>query len=104
MELTGDYRLVELLVEPDDWVAGKNLREADLPEEGVLVLAVRRSDESFIGAPHGSTQVEAGDTLIVYGHIDAIEHLDERRKGFLAEQAHKEAAIKHRERRQGDRV
>lgn len=53
MHLAGEFRLVELYVEPDDWLAERTLQETDLRHEGVLVLGVRRDGGHSIGAPHG---------------------------------------------------
>lgn len=98
MQLAGDYRLVELGVTERDWIAGKRLEQADIHGEGLLVLAVNHANGDFIGVPHGDTRIEAGDTLIVYGHLDAIEALDRRRSSQLAEQSHREATLRHERR------
>lgn len=100
MHLAGDYRLVELGVTEKDWIAGKQLSEADIHSEGLLVLAVNRSNGDFVGVPHGQTRIEAGDTLVLYGHLDGIEALDKRHRSLLSEQSHREAALKHEQRKQ----
>ena len=46
-----DYGVAEIMVEPQDWLAGRRLGELSLPEEGVLVLGVQRDDGSYTGAP-----------------------------------------------------
>lgn len=86
MQLSGDYRIVEMLVEEDDWLCGTTLGRSRLRNEGIVVLGVRRGDGTYVGAPNGDTRIVADDTLIAYGRIDALEALDERRKdirGFL---------------------
>src|SRR6056297_969890 len=79
--LSGDYRVVEWAVSPDDWLAGRSLAQAALAEEGVLVLAVQRSDSTFLGTPSGEIEIRSDDTLVLYGHVDALERLDARRQG-----------------------
>jgi hypothetical protein len=91
LQLEGDYAVSELLVEPNDWLADKSLIELKLPEEGVLVLGIRRKEGAFLGTPTGDMQVHAGDTLTLYGPVDRIEDLDQRRRGKRGEVAHKEA-------------
>ncbi len=100
MQLAGDYRLVELAVTDKDWLAGKCLAEADLRSEGLLVLAVNHANGKFVGVPHGDTRIQADDTLVLYGHLDSIEALDKRRSSLLlAEQSHREATLKHEQRK-----
>lgn len=50
LHLSGDWRVVELKVEPDDWIARRPLAELDLPEEGILVLGITRRGGRYLGA------------------------------------------------------
>lgn len=79
MHLGGAYSVVELAVREGDWLAEKSLAELKLPDEGVVVLGITRSDGLFIGAPRGSSVTKAGDTLLVYGRSSELEALDRRR-------------------------
>ncbi|MDA1053433.1 MAG: TrkA C-terminal domain-containing protein [Planctomycetota bacterium] len=97
LQLQGDYAVSELLVEPDDWLAEKTLIELKLPREGVLVLGVRRGKGSYLGAPTADMKVHAGDTLILYGLVERIEDLDQRRQGKQGDEAHQEAVEEHEE-------
>ncbi|HSO00346.1 MAG TPA: TrkA C-terminal domain-containing protein, partial [Candidatus Nanopelagicales bacterium] len=82
LHLAERFGIAEILVEPEDWVAGKTLGEADLRAAGVAVLGVeRREGEGFVAAPDKDTKVCPGDVLIVYGHEGAIEGLGQRPKG-----------------------
>lgn len=96
MQLSGDYRLVDLQLGEDDWLAGKTLGESRIAEEGLVVLAIHRSDETFLGTPQGDTRLEAGDRLVVYGRVEALQELDERRRGYTGDMAH-EAAVQEQE-------
>ncbi|RLE31535.1 potassium transporter TrkA [Candidatus Acetothermia bacterium] len=97
LDLHGDYRVVEHVVEPGDWLAGRTLADLKLREEGVLVLGIRRADGTYIGAPRGWTEVRPGDTLIVYGRAGLLEELCRRRAGPEGDRAH-EKAVKEQER------
>lgn len=102
LHLTGDYRVVELTVEPQDWLAAKPLRELRLNDEGVLVLGIQRPDGSFTGAPDGDTAAHPGDTLILYGRAARIDELDERRNDHRGHFAHMDAVAEARADRQRD--
>lgn len=82
MHLTEDYRLVELLLEDDDWLISRTIEETKLRDEGIVLLAIERSDKTFLGSPQADTEMHKGDHLILYGRVDALKRLDERRKGF----------------------
>jgi TrkA family protein len=96
LELENGYRVSELAVEPGDWMAGRTLAELRLRDEGVLVLGISRSDD-WVGAPVGTTRVDAGDTLVLYGREDAVCDLDERQRGAGGEAAHARAVASRRE-------
>ena len=88
LQLTTDFAVTELSVGPNDWLASKTLLELKLPREGVLVLGVRRRDGEYIGAPCADTQIQPFDALIMYGPVERIKELDERRAGRTGDVAH----------------
>ena len=61
------------------------------------MLGIKRKTGAYIGAPDGKSQIEAGDTLIVYGKLDQIEELDRRGAGYLGDRAHQSAVSEHEE-------
>jgi len=97
--LSGDYRIVEWAVGPDDWLAGRTLAQSALAEEGLLVLAVQRKGGTFRGTPSGEIEIESHDTLVIYGHVDTLEQLDTRRRGPGGELDHLEAVAEGERRR-----
>ncbi len=97
LHLSGDYTVMEMDVEEDDWVSGKSLRELDLPDEGILVLGIRRKDGTYIGAPRGNHHIYPGDTIVIYGNRRLLLDLEKRRKGKEGDRAHIEAIKKQRE-------
>lgn len=97
LQLENGYAVSELIVESQDWLAGKTLSELRLPNEGVLVLGIRREDGAYMGTPTADMEVNPGDTLVIYGPIDRIEELDQRRKGRRGEIAHQEAVQEQEE-------
>jgi hypothetical protein len=96
LELEGGYRVVELVVEPQDWMAGQTLAALRLRDEGVVVLGISRRGD-WIGAPAGQTRVEPGDTLVLYGLEETVCELDERQRGASGEAAHARAVASRRE-------
>ncbi|MEW4486832.1 TrkA C-terminal domain-containing protein [Thalassoglobus sp. JC818] len=96
LQLEGGFAVSELLVNSKDWVAGKKLAELRLPNEGVLVLGIRRGkDGKFVGTPNGATEVHANDTLILYGRVESVSDLDQRTLGRRGDEAHREAVLRH---------
>jgi len=96
LRLAGDYEVAELLVEAGDWLAGQTLAKADLPHEGILVLGIVRATGEYVGAPTGSTELRAGDTLLLYGRDAVVRGLDERHAGGEGDRAHLDAIADHR--------
>ncbi len=94
LRLGGNYRIAEILVEPDSWLAGRSLAEAQPAAEGILVLGIDRSSGLWFGTPGGDTELDAGDTLVVYGRTEAIEALQQRRRGQDAAREQEEAIAK----------
>lgn len=90
LDLASNYAVAELGVEADSWVAEHRLADLHLPDEGVLVLGIRRSDGAFVGAPRGDSQIHEHDTLIVYGYTDVLEDLGTRKVGMEGDRTHVE--------------
>ena len=91
LHMAGEYKVVELYIEDNDWLADRRLDELDLASEGFLVLGITRSDGTYIGAPNGIMKFLAGDTIVIYGRAPAFEKLDSRQKGFQGDQEHEDA-------------
>ena len=90
LHLAGDYRLAELRVNPEDWLAEKTMKEAGLRQEGVMVLGIERPDGTFTGTPDGNTAIRQGDILVLYGRTGALRELDERQKGVRGDIRHEQ--------------
>jgi hypothetical protein len=93
MRIGGDYAVIELAVQEGDWMADKSLAQLELPDEGVLVLAVQRANGEFLGAPRGRTTVAAGDTVFLYGRSIVAADLDDRPDSPRGDFAHEQAVV-----------
>jgi K+/H+ antiporter YhaU regulatory subunit KhtT len=91
LRLTGDYRVVEIQIEHEDWLANRTLADTRLRAEGVVVLGIQRSDGTYIGVPTSDDEVRPHDVLLLYGRVRALERLDERRRGVAGQREHEEA-------------
>jgi len=61
--------ILELQVSEDSPLVGKKLKDVDLRKQlGVTVIAIRKADGSLNLTITGDTEIEAGDTLILFGH------------------------------------
>lgn len=85
------YEVREMKVMEGDWLASRSLESLDLSREGVLVLAVRRSDGTHLGAPHPHTEIVPGDTIIAYGRSDNLAELEGRQAGGEGDKAREQA-------------
>ena len=88
LHLRHDYGVTELLVRAGDWLANRELQETQLGGEGILVLGIECPGGEFIGAPSGSTEIRAGDRLVLYGRIARIAEVDQRVAGGEGDRAH----------------
>jgi hypothetical protein len=91
LELAGGYAVAELEVDPSDWIAGRELGELTLRDEGVVVLGIHRRGGVYLGAPDGDTRIEPEDVLLLYGREERVEELDRRRHDQSGDQAHRQA-------------
>lgn len=71
LSVTGDYSVVEILVQPEDHNVGKTLRETNFRKRKILVLAIERQGES-LGLPGPEEVIQLGDKLLCYGHVESI--------------------------------
>ncbi|HJV04144.1 MAG TPA: TrkA C-terminal domain-containing protein [Actinomycetota bacterium] len=94
LQLTRDYGVSELQVEPQDWLADRTLAELRLADEGVLVLGIEQPGGEFLGTPRGDTVLHAEDVLVLYGRTSALAELDRRRRGTEGDQAHRQAVAR----------
>ena len=91
LKLSGDYRITDLQVSPEDWLANRKLSEVRLRDEGVAVLGVTRENGKYIGTPNGSTKILPKDTLILYGRVSSLKNLDQRHAGSGGDREHDKA-------------
>ncbi|MHC4432139.1 MAG: TrkA C-terminal domain-containing protein [Planctomycetota bacterium] len=87
-ELDKGYSVSQIEVEPGDWLSNRKVSELGLPQEGVLILGVRRSNGNYIGAHHGDTEILSGDVLTCYGPEKVLQNLSERLGGPMGDQIH----------------
>ena len=93
--LTAGHSVLEMPVTADSWFVQKRLDELGFPDEGVTVLAVRRVDGTFVGAPPRPLIVGPRDTLILYGRAKRLAEISGRRAGTSDQQAHLDAMDSH---------
>jgi TrkA family protein len=87
LHLRGQWRVAQLPVAEDDWIASRPLGKLNLPQEGVAVLGVERAEGSWIGAPSEDIQLQVGDIVVLYGRAPMLEDIAVRLHGSEGEQA-----------------
>jgi len=95
LHLQNEFAVWEMIVEPNDWLAGKSLLEAGLSREGVLILGIQRKNGFYLGAPQGISRIKPGDVLVMYGPMPRLQELDRRESDVSGDQAHHDAIIEH---------
>lgn len=95
LNLSGEYRIYEIQVDEDDWLADRTLEELKLPEEGVYVLGIHRHDGHYVGVPKSSTRLNAGDRAVLYGKRERLRNLDKRKSGSEGESERQHAERDH---------
>lgn len=93
LHMHDDWSVAVIGVSRGSWLEGHSLGELRLSDEGVRVLGVECHDGDYLGVPDGSTVIEAGDELILYGHSQRIKELKDRQDGDEA--AHDRAKHSH---------
>ncbi len=97
MQLDDGHRLIELAIDERHWLARQSLADCRIRDEGVVVLGIRRSDGTYLGAPNGETLVVPGDSLVLYGAVEALHDLNCRSKTLRGDDEHREAVRHHDE-------
>jgi len=88
LHVSGGYRVTEIKAESNDWITGKSLSELQLDAEGLSVLGIKREDGSYMGAPIGTTKINNGDIVIIYGHNSLLDSLENRKEGSEGDDEH----------------
>ncbi len=77
----GQWRVAQIPVEADDWIASRPVGQLSLPEEGVAVLGVEQADGAWIGAPSEDVQLAVGDVVVLYGRVPILDDIAQRIHG-----------------------
>ncbi len=91
LNLQAEYEVTTFTVPETSWFTDRMIRDLQLTDEGVLILAVRRTDGYFIGTPKSTTVIYRGDQVIMYGREPLLRTIVDRPAGEAGDQAHREA-------------
>lgn len=98
LQVDEGFAVAHVLIEPDNWMVGKSLREMRLTDEGVMVLNIVRGGGNVFATPGPDTPIDPGDKLLLYGHEENLGRLAERNRA-RGEVEHEVISRKHRARR-----
>ncbi len=87
LHLRGQWGVVQLPVQADDWIAARPLGQLRLPDEGVTVLGIERAQGSWVGAPSQDVQLCPGDVVVLYGRQPILDDVANRLHGPEGEEA-----------------
>ena len=74
LHLGSEFELTRFHVSAKSRAAGHTLRQLQLKQNHVQILAVERGKE-FVAVPRGDFELRGGDHVVVYGHRDAVDLL-----------------------------
>lgn len=80
LRLTDNWVVGEIIVEPGDWFSDRAIGDLQLPNEGVLVLGIERTDHRYVGTPKATARLHEGDKLVLYGQRDTLARIDGRQR------------------------
>ncbi len=100
LHLQEGYRVTRLRLDEDSWLGNRQVDDVRLRDEGILLLAVERADGAYVAVPTDKTKLYPGDTVVLYGHEDALQQLRARREGASGDREHDRAAGDEAVRRQ----
>ena len=95
--LNGNFILAEIPVEKNDWLENKNLKDAKLDKEGVLVLGIRKPSGDYIGIAQPDTIFQLDDLITLYGHSEQLDAINKRSAGHKGEASHIEGIKTNKE-------
>lgn len=96
LHLAQGYKVNELTLREGDWITERPLRELELRDEGVAILAIVCPGGTYIGTPERDTAPRPEDTLILYGPSERLQELDQRTAGPAGDKAHADAVTAQR--------
>lgn len=102
LRISGGFAIREAHVRTGGWLAGRRLGDLALPEEGVLLLGIRRLDGSYVGVPGPDTELSAGDVVVLYGHRDRLDDMVRRPSGIAGESQRDQSARAHEQQREAE--
>jgi len=74
LRLDGEYGVAEMVLKANHSLVGQTIADSKIRDKGIFILAIEREDE-FIHSPRGAQKLQAGDKLIVYGHLTSISSI-----------------------------
>ncbi len=67
--------LADIQIREGSPYAGRELRETDLRDRGIMVIGIRRASGERLMPPHGTARLEPGDSLFAFGTSDAVNDM-----------------------------
>lgn len=93
-----NFKIAEKMIDEQDWLANKTLKNLDLRREGLTVLGIDRHGMDYIGSPGGKVTILPKDVVTIYGKADVIKSVFERDKSFRAQREHQQNIKKEHDR------
>ncbi len=99
LKLHDEYEITVITVKEDDWMANRTLKDLQLTKEGINLIAIEREDGTYLAIPDGTTQIQPGDNLTIYGKEQNLKNLEQRKQNPEGEAEHQSAKEDYRKKK-----
>lgn len=72
LQFNEGFRVAEAVAGDHDWLTGQSVYELRSAGNPLVVLRIQRPDEELRGIPEPTDQIQAGDTVVLYGERSAL--------------------------------
>lgn len=100
LNLSAEFEVTKFTIPDQSWFTNRMVRDLKLTEEGVLILAIRRTDGYFIGTPKSTTVLYEGDQVIMYGRESLLRTIVTRQPGEAGDADH-EHEVENQRKKEG---
>ncbi|MBN1411493.1 MAG: potassium transporter TrkA [Spirochaetales bacterium] len=88
LNLAGEFSVISCKIGDGNWCANRSLTDLKLPDEGILILGIKRPDGYYIGTPQGKTVILPDDEVILYGREELLLKISHRPQGEAGQKEH----------------
>ncbi len=70
-----DLEVADVIISEDSPYVGKQLKETDLRDKGIMVIGIRRANGERLMPPPSTAVIQIGDALFAFGSADSVNEM-----------------------------